>query len=1140
MAGIGTYQIVDEDLTTVRFDMNDASGAANPGGLKTIARELHLRLPELEAVRFAPSSRPGGRTVFARDPLAVTTWKQAVLGSANNTYDEGAKAFNELTRLLRAGGVIKFTPEGSTETRFIDFEPSDGVALFGDEPEDVFRALTSHAYPDGAPVTIIRQPHLRIAELDPAVNVLANPTLLLDRDGSGVPDGWGIGTGDGTATFIIVAAEEALEIAHTSGVSFAQVFQVVPVAVGETWTISGEMRKVSGAAGITCRLEVFSGQGAGLLFTTTTESASYSRLSATGTIPSGTTTVEIKLTVANGVITGRFRRIQFEKSASASRFRCSAQAFSNDPTLLGQGRILPIWIEGDAPCPIKLRLSVSTNHMTKNQSDIETDTTGWSAFGAAISRVTSEQQQGAAALQIVTNNTSPNEGFTSAFPSHDIPVVSGRRYTFSVYLKRALGGTVDLRIEWIGGSATTTGPTVTLTGTWTRHSLSGTPPAGTTHARVSVGTNQVQQALTFFADAAQFEEGPIASAWVAGDSGNAAAALYASRSSNGFVGKRRLADLLNRHHFRAAAATVRDQNTVVVTDAGAVGGSALETRHRVQYLSTDGNSTSPSATWPVATQDGNLQLLALFVDAGGTAPSITPPAGWTEIGSMTSGTTTAHEIWMRVYQPTLSAYPSRSGAETFTLGAALPWRVVLVEIDGTAAPAALVGVSNRNDVGSTAPTTGTTPGSTIVENYQIAFIANEGAATQSDPTNGLVQFENTTPQVGLGAYERTVAPDASATYSMGATLSSSSKWVAGLLQIGTLPPHIATRQRRFRQEVSTKLDSLRGSFDVFLRLRPLWTESWTFQLLWTPSLGTETTALPAVSRDWLLVGSSPVAWVEIPLGIITVPEGGSLAGTTLEVWAERTASANTTQRDFRGVRFGSLFLVPHDAQATIVASRPSEKDSWLGSELVTPDPSQAGETAGTIFGTEMELNDSTDSCAAPPRSGLVYGAGLHRFIWKFRNPSGVATVQLRITNRTTSGTIINETVTLRTDNVPETHIRYLTLVAGNAYTVGVRRGTSGLPRVLSIEHESAPVLVSTQAVSTDAGAFPPAANVEDSAGALLRPLVAEGPTPDLLEPGLNLIHAVLLDPEASGFEDRENVLSRTGTLSVTHAPRFYE
>lgn len=1133
MAGIGTYQIVDEDLTTVRFDMNDASGAANPGGLKTIARELHLRLPELEAVRFAPSSRPGGRTVFARDPLAVTTWKQAVLGSANNTYDEGARAFNELTRLLRAGGVIKFTPEGSTETRFIDFEPSDGVALFGDEPEDVFRALTSHAYPDGAPVTIVRQPHLRIAELDPALNVLANPTLLIDRNGDGRPEGWNWDVAPTNES--IVAAEEAYEFTYalTAEDAFYQV-PFLSAAPGEVWTASVEGRVVSGPGRwfIEVRFLNAADNNIGVATSAAQTGSTMGRVSITGTAPAGTAKVLWRYFVTNTSASAavyRERRAQLEKSSSASRFRCSAQAFSNDPTLLGQGRILPIWVEGDAPCPIKLRLSVSTNHMTKNQSDVETDTTGWVGNAATVSRVTTEQQQGAASLQVVTNNLGVREGCVTTFPSFDIPVVVGRRYAFSTYLKRALGGTVFLELQWVGGAGPTVGPTITLTGTWTRHSVAGTAPAGATHGRLAILTD-VQQALTFFVDAVQFEEGPVASTWVAGDSGNTGTAMYASRPSGGTVGGRDLADLLNRYHLRAVDGTM-DTDVASVSDSTGIGGTVAEYRrdhHRVQHNVNDGNSTSPSVTWGATTVAGRTLLLVLIVDRGvTTGMNPTNPAGWTQVEEIDP--LSDDHVLVRVLKIVNAA--ARSGAETFTLASAKPWKCFSVELQDVGDVDTLLGtttVTDQLNLGATAATT-------QAYEYIFAVAGGEAAvAAATAITHGFASIESSTTNVYGQTFEKVVSETGKQGVGLKYGATPAQQIVGLIIPLKATRPALGT-ERRFRREVSTKLDSLRGVHRVLLRVKPLSPGNWTIQLRWAKSLGSATITNTAVVRDWTNIGSAS-AWLMLDLGRVILPETGDLAGLALEVWTEAAAAQEY-------IRFGSLFLVPDDVGA-VLDSDIADSESWLGSILITPVSNPAGGTAGAVVGTAMQLGN-VNNCGTPNKG--AWPAGVHRFTFHLRNTftDGEVAVRVVVRNITDSLDTATAYVTIprRRGGVDGagTASLYPTLVAGKTYQAQVDAAIAfvglGTINVDEIERTPFPALVAREEFATDPAI--PQVVVRDSSGRLSREAGVAGAVPDNLEPGLNLLYIDMLDPERVGFTDAESVLTRRGTLAVTHAPRYY-
>lgn len=132
---------------------------------------------------------------------------------------------------------------------------------------------------------------------------------------------------------------------------------------------------------------------------------------------------------------------------------------------------------------------------------IEVDTSGYSLVGSTISRDTTEYYHGVASLKVITDNNAANEGWVRDVTAE---TSAGTEYTFSDYLKGS--GTVILRF-WDEVSGYQNGAQITLTGTWTRYSLTRTFGVGSTVRRLYVVTD-LQQDITFYSDAIMHSEGP--------------------------------------------------------------------------------------------------------------------------------------------------------------------------------------------------------------------------------------------------------------------------------------------------------------------------------------------------------------------------------------------------------------------------------------------------------------------------------------------------------------------------------------------------------------------------------------------------------------------------------------------------------
>ncbi|HBO64585.1 TPA: hypothetical protein DD425_01335 [Candidatus Saccharibacteria bacterium] len=119
-------------------------------------------------------------------------------------------------------------------------------------------------------------------------------------------------------------------------------------------------------------------------------------------------------------------------------------------------------------------------NMVGNPS-FEANTNGWNAGGAnVLSRVSTgglfengfARSSYASASSETAGNWYPN-----------IPIVNGKIYTGSMYVRSNIGVTVLMRLEWKNSSGTiqsyVTSPTTTLVpNTWTRLSMTGTAPGG--------------------------------------------------------------------------------------------------------------------------------------------------------------------------------------------------------------------------------------------------------------------------------------------------------------------------------------------------------------------------------------------------------------------------------------------------------------------------------------------------------------------------------------------------------------------------------------------------------------------------------------------------------------------------------------
>ena len=160
------------------------------------------------------------------------------------------------------------------------------------------------------------------------------------------------------------------------------------------------------------------------------------------------------------------------------------------------------------------------NYLTENQSNVETDTTGFNttASGTTLTRDTTTCWEGQASLKVVCDGNYTGQGFYTT----SVNVFAGRTYTASVYLKGS--GTVYLAIEERKADNTPIGSTVssaiTLTSSWQRVSITRTFSNQGFKACLKVYTTSAQN-ITFYADGLMINEGDTALEWRKGQTGKA-------------------------------------------------------------------------------------------------------------------------------------------------------------------------------------------------------------------------------------------------------------------------------------------------------------------------------------------------------------------------------------------------------------------------------------------------------------------------------------------------------------------------------------------------------------------------------------------------------------------------------------------
>jgi len=365
-----TLQIVDStDLTTVLFDFNDQTGTGawsqDYGAIQTefgLGGSFNLARPDLAAPRFDFSDAPGGTTISARDPLVQSSFHLSVKATS---YDNLAAGVGYLSRLLRAGGVMLYIPNGSSQTRYIDYEPSPAAALLDGTAFELNAVTAQFTKPEGVEVVFTRQPYLRGPELDPTLNAVTNSTLLGAAGPPAspfAPDLWAWDSTTNITATSVSAAQEAYSftIATTGTRNLQQTTPNTTFTGAITNTFSFYAKIASGAARVTAAWQpkdnAGTNQGSEVVGTQTALTTNWQRITCTGAGNSSARKGLLSIRFANAAataVTVYLRFAQFEAASAATLYRTGVETFHNDPAGL-PGLVVPIYVQGDAPSPGKI------------------------------------------------------------------------------------------------------------------------------------------------------------------------------------------------------------------------------------------------------------------------------------------------------------------------------------------------------------------------------------------------------------------------------------------------------------------------------------------------------------------------------------------------------------------------------------------------------------------------------------------------------------------------------------------------------------------------------------------------------------------------------------------------------------------
>lgn len=147
-------------------------------------------------------------------------------------------------------------------------------------------------------------------------------------------------------------------------------------------------------------------------------------------------------------------------------------------------------------------------------SDVESDATGYVGNNATVTRDQTVAFAGQWSLKVVTTNVSGSGFYSNRRDGTRMLVTVGTGYTYSVWIYgigSAIGKTMTPNIEWWNAATagaqvgSSTGSTFTIQAGWNLVTVTGVAPATTVAATATFYTNAIEGVFTFWADVPQFE-----------------------------------------------------------------------------------------------------------------------------------------------------------------------------------------------------------------------------------------------------------------------------------------------------------------------------------------------------------------------------------------------------------------------------------------------------------------------------------------------------------------------------------------------------------------------------------------------------------------------------------------------------------
>jgi len=301
-------------LANAGFEAQLASWTADAGTVTAVSGPVHGGAGAAQLVDTSTANgvslRSAPLAVVPGEELTATIWVLQTAGSGGSLYLEFWRADGTRTTPVTATGAGTATGWRQLTTRAA--APADAVTA------------TVLAYSSWAEVGTTVWDDASVSALAPPLRAVPNPGFEEQRDPS-KPTEWTVTQAGGPVTFVrggnVHSGATAIQIDDNSTAGEVSVLsRAVPVAVGETITASAWANRIDGS-GATLYLEFRDANGTrlGTPPTVNVTGTGWQKVGATGTAPSGTTTLTVRLySTQPGTGTTRWDDVSLRSSADAA------------------------------------------------------------------------------------------------------------------------------------------------------------------------------------------------------------------------------------------------------------------------------------------------------------------------------------------------------------------------------------------------------------------------------------------------------------------------------------------------------------------------------------------------------------------------------------------------------------------------------------------------------------------------------------------------------------------------------------------------------------------------------------------------------------------------------------------------------